>query len=44
MKNFLYIFFISLTINIFSDALAKTFYIGDNISGYFNYNRDIKIK
>ena len=43
-KNFCYFLFAILVINIFSNASAKTFYIGDNISGYFNYNRDIKIK
>ena len=44
MKNFLYVIFITLTINIFSNAFAKTFYTGDSINDYFNYNRDIKIK
>ena len=43
-KNFCYFLFAIIVINIFSNALAKTFYIGDNVSGYFNYNRDIKIK
>ena len=44
MKNFCYLLFISLIINIYTSALAKTFYIGDKVNNYFNYNKDIKIK
>ena len=44
MKKILCLLFLSFIINVTSNSLAKTFYIGDQVNDYFNYNKDIKIK
>ena len=44
MKKILCLLFLSFIINITSNSSAKTFYIGDQVNDYFNYNKDIKIK
>jgi len=44
MKKILCLLFLSFIINVTSHSLAKTFYIGDQVNDYFNYNKDIKIK
>ena len=44
MKKILCLLFLSFIINITSNSLAKTFFIGEQINDYFIYNNDIKIK
>ena len=44
MKKILCLLFFSFVISITSNSSAKTFYTGDQIKDYFNYNNDIKIK
>jgi len=44
MKKILCLLFLSFIINITSNSSAKTFYTGDQVKDYFNYNNDIKIK
>ncbi len=44
MKKFFCILFLSFIINVTSNSLAKTFFIGEQVKDYFIYNNDIKIK
>jgi len=44
MKKLLYIFFLTILINLNNNSLAQSFNIGNQINDYFEYNNDIKIK
>jgi hypothetical protein len=44
MKTILYIFFVTILINLNNNLIAQSFNIGNKINGYFNLNNDINIK
>jgi len=44
MKKILYIFFLTILINLNNNLIAQSFNIGNQIDNYFNFNNDINIK